>query len=648
MDKHEIKPCDVLLVQMPHTELEWPSIALGLLKAEATRGGVRAKVVYSSHRFVEQLGYAFYERAQKAMQTLIMSWEILFAEYAGFTTNLSVYDLIDTGKNELETYFQERNQANTAEAIMDSLAEIWPVLKEQAAFFLNAEADYILAHKPRIVGCSIMTQQRNASLALLKVIKERAPEVTTILGGGICIGETATAFLNAAPQLDYVFTGEGDSVFAPACRLILDGRKDELARRFPSFLHAGGTPVTCTTTDLNQMAVPDFSEYFAQLSAEDFGPRLVPRIMIEGSRGCWWGEVERCRFCGLHYSKEALTYREKNPVRVWHEIQEQVTRYQCPYISFTDCILSHEFIRTLPDLSPQPPIFLFSECKSNLTEDDVKRLRNAGFGQLQPGIEALQDDLLVHMHKGNRAIKHVELLKYFRLYGIRVTWNLLHSLPGDKKEWYEETLALMPLLHHFSPPTSVSPMILMRCSPFREQGERFGLKTIAPQLFHYAMNPRDCAFTNQTADMLVSPEISYDYDIAMRLNKAAQDWKKEFRGGVRLTMTVLPDQTVIHDLRRVRTAEGFTLTGVQKAVYSCAYSVVSLSHLHEQLDKAWGSAPVEDAVQFFLKNNLAVQIRGELLALALPHPVLPWRQVPQSPVLGQETKGVMKNEQSEE
>lgn len=632
MNEQITTPCDILLVQMPYTELDWPSIALSLLKAELTRSGLDAKVVYSSHRFAKQLGYDAFRQAEQSMQSIIMGWEILFAKYTGFEISLTIQDLLQTAQEELGEYLKACDKPDTSQKLMDGFLNRWTELDAQVRRFLNCEADYILSHHPRIVGCSIMTQQRNASFALLKMIKERAPEVTTILGGGICVGETARIFLDAAPQVDYVFTGEGDTIFSDGCRLLLEGKKEELQQRFPFFLSKGQMPETCVTPDLNQMAVPDYSDYFAQLSSEDFGSRLHPRLLLEGSRGCWWGEAGRCRFCGLHYSPESIVYREKSPETVWDEIWRQISLYHCRCISFTDCILSREFIRTLPELAAERQPFLFAECKSNLSGEEIRRLRAAGFAQLQPGIESIQDDLLELMHKGNRAIKHIELLKFMRFYGIRTSWNLLHSLPGDKPNWYEETLELMPLLHHLEPPSNVSSMILMRCSPYQEQAERFGLHTIVPQLFYYAMNPAEERFTQVTADLLASPDIRVDRDMVLRLNQGVNAWRNAFKSGVELTMTFITDEEGVHteirDLRDIRTAETFCLTGVVKEVYDIASSTVSLIRLHEELDERWGKDAVAHAICFLDENHLTAHIRGELLALALPTGILPWRKPP--------------------
>ena len=47
-------------------------------------------------------------------------------------------------------------------------------------------------------------------------------------------------------------------------------------------------------------------------------------VVIEFSRGCWWGQIHPCTFCGLN--GKINIYREKSPQRLLEEIpQERVT-----------------------------------------------------------------------------------------------------------------------------------------------------------------------------------------------------------------------------------------------------------------------------------------------------------------------------------
>ena len=612
--------CELVLSCPPYFRLGSPSIALSLLKAEAARKGIAARVVYSNHRFAEWLGYDAFLQLEQACEMFSMSWEILFAGCAGFSPRLTMAELARLSSFEIAEFYRNKGVVEDANAVTEHFLRLFEGAASKAAAFLDAEADYILSLHPKVVGCTVMTQQRNGAFALLNRIKQKAPEVVTLLGGGICIGKVAEDFLEKAPGVDYIFTGEADAVFADACTLLLSGRRAEMERRYPAFLKRGGTPTVTVTADMDAMAVPDYSDYFRQIAEESFGDRLSCTLLMESSRGCWWGEKGRCRFCGLHYCKEALAYREKSPERIWREIRTLTETAGCSDVTFVDCILGPRFLRSLPDEPPaeRPAWNLFAECKSNLTADDMRRLRQVGFRKLQPGIEAIQDDLLTLMHKGNRAIKHIELLKHARRYGIGIIWNQLHTLPGDRPAWYEDTIRLMPILHHLQPPNTVTPMILMRCSVFEEEAARFGITNMRPQLLYAAMDPDDEAFTQDTAVMLSCDNMIPDPKTILGMNEARAAWWAAFKRGEFLGMRIDGDTLRLRDTRSSRVQEHYALTGANKAVCEAAYSAVGLPQLHAALDGAFGAYAVDEAVRFLTEHRLALLIRGELLALPLP------------------------------
>lgn len=612
--------CDVVLVWPPFSRMGSPSIALSLLKADAASKGISSRVVYSNHRFAERLGYDTFGQVEQICEMFSMSWEILFAKSAGFTPRLTMEELAAISKFEIADFYRNKGVEEDADAITERFLKLWKTAEVNVEAFLDDEAEYILSLRPRVVGCTVMTQQRNAAFGLLNRIKSKAPNVITMLGGGICIGKVAEKFLEKAPGVDYIFTGEADSVFGDACKLLLEGKRAEMEARYPSFLKRGAKPVVTVTTDMDAMVIPDYSDYFKQLEADSFGDKINCSLLMESSRGCWWGQKGRCRFCGLHYCKEALQYREKSPDRIWREIHELTETTGCKNVTLVDCILGHRFIHSLPDAPPEqrPDWNLFGECKTNIKEDDIRRLRQVGFRKLQPGIEAIQDDLLKLMHKGNRAIKHIEFLKHSRRYGVSIIWNQLHTMPGDKPEWYEETIKLMPLIHHLQPPNAVTPMILMRCSVFEEEAERFNIQNIHPQLLYAAMDPDDEEFTKETAVMLGgSNMISYPETIR-GMNDGVSVWWEEYRKGAFLGMREEGDSLVIRDTRRARVQERYTLKGVEKAVLTACYCSALRVNIHAQLDEEYGTDAVERAMQYLTEHLLALEIRGELLALPLP------------------------------
>jgi hypothetical protein len=113
----------------------------------------------------------------------------------------------------------------------------------------------------------------------------------------------------------------------------------------------------------------------------------------------------------------------------------------------------------------------------------------AGITHIQPGIEALSTSLLKRMDKGVTAAQNITLLRYACAVGMSLSWNLLNGFPGDTLEEYEETLALLPLLHHLQPPLASFHLSIDRFSPYFERPEAYGMRNIRPWASYEAILP---------------------------------------------------------------------------------------------------------------------------------------------------------------
>lgn len=177
-----------------------------------------------------------------------------------------------------------------------------------------------------------------------------------------------------------------------------------------------------------------------------------------------------------------MTFRQKSPDRVIAQTRSLLLRYPTRQLVMVDNILPHSYFRTvLPRLAEElPAAKFFYETKSNLNLEQVQLLVRAGVSRIQPGIEALSSSLLRRMKKGVLARQNLALLRYARAAGLALVWNLLTSFPGDRREDYEETLSLIPLIHHLSPPTSVYALSLDRFSPYVNDPAAYGISGLEP------------------------------------------------------------------------------------------------------------------------------------------------------------------------
>ena len=566
---------DVVLIQMPDCFLT-PSLALSILKRGLAEEGISCHVEYASHMFIRHLGYARYHYGETALGYIAArGWEFLFAPFTGFEPAVSEEVLY---QGVLQELIVGGRDLQTARRLIQSIREIVREIREEIPAFLEAEARRILSFHPRIAGFSIMTQQRNASFAMCRVLKEMCPEIITILGGGVCVGEAAKQFLRATPHLDYVFTGEGDRGLARACRALLENGRVE-AEAFPYMLRRGMEPFYLLQEDMDDVPTPDFRDYCEMLKGDDFAGEIRMHVPMEASRGCWWAMRHRCRFCGLHYCRESAVYRQKSPEKFWKDLEQVHRESGFTIFMLADCILSARLIRALPEKCPEDrkKFLFFAECRTDLGPEELRRLSENGFRYLQPGIESLQDDLLKLMNKGRTSLDQVLFLTRCVRFGISPTWNIIFGIPGEEDAWYEEMFLLMRKIHHLPPPMNAWPMLLARGSEFQTGAEKYGVR-YGIRLSEYASSPGDPAFLESTADYYtVSARIISPATIR-KLFGEYRSWRKDYDAGASLAFS---GRTEVEDRRQPDCPRTLTLTQNQGDILRSADGITEISTLSE-------------------------------------------------------------------
>lgn len=445
--------CGALLVVPPFASLEWPSIGVHLLQAEAKKHGHTVQILYANVLFATVIGADNYRKIAAAPRGSHLG-ERLFCT--------SAYDLPSLGVS------NPKVMLDIDRFLADGGVDIDAIRLEQLAReFTQSLATFIVRSDFQLVGCTSTFEQTLPSLALLKAIKDLDASICTLLGGANCEGDMADGLSAAAPMVDHLFSGEADLTFP------------DFLRAFESELQQPRIIRADRPFDLADAHCPDYSEYFntlkfAGLEADSSW------ISYESSRGCWWGEKHHCTFCGLN--GQQIAHRSKPANRVLADLQVLLAAYPSRRICMVDNIMPAEYHRSLVprlrDLGERATIFY--EQKANLSLKQVRDLVYGGVTVIQPGIESLSTSLLKRMRKGVSAAQNIALLRYALACGLSLNWNLLHSLPGDQVEDYRKMIALLPALAHLQPPSSLSSLSVDRFSPYFNEPARFGISNLHP------------------------------------------------------------------------------------------------------------------------------------------------------------------------
>ena len=480
---------DVVLVQMPYVAVQRPSIALSILKAGLLKEGLSCQVVYPTLWWAEEIGLGLYEAvASTQNDDLLGDWIFAGAAFPDQASDdLEYFKLLNLDVTQV--MFGER----------DDILERFQSCRRRATDFVERTARHILQLNPKIVGCTSMFAQNCASLALLRRIKELTPEVLTMMGGANCDTPMGEVLHQNFAWVDYIMTGEADLTFGPFCAALLAGPAQLPQGMLGPEHRVRPLPVLrATTVNLDQVPTPDFDDFFHTLNVSPLGAYVQPGLVVESSRGCWWGEKHHCTFCGLNAN--GMNFRSRSAEAAAREFAAVADRYGVEQFLVADNIIDTRHFRTLlPLLRDDPRNYtLFYETKSNLKREQIDQLMQAGVIWIQPGFESLHDDILQLIDKGTTAAINVQTLKWSREKGMRLSWNILSGFPHEKDEWYAEMAEWVPSIIHLQPPQGVLKFRYDRYSPYQLRPQDYGVK-LRPNRRYAFLYPLETAQLEQLA-----------------------------------------------------------------------------------------------------------------------------------------------------
>jgi ribosomal peptide maturation radical SAM protein 1 len=613
-------PDGILLVCMPFGGVFGPSIGLSLLKAELAAEGMPARIRYFSIRFAELVGQDFYYKLSTegtpSVETLAGEW-IFSRALCG-------------PRAESESYVDQVLRKGTSERpASPALVERILRARLQVEGFIGWCLDEVLRTRPRVLGFSSMFQQHVASLALARLVKESCPETFVVFGGANCEDVMGAETVRQFPFVDAAVSGEADLVFPELVRRVLDGRpvsglpgvrtRDGLEAELATGRLSHGPLVR----DLDRLPYPDYSDYFQQFEASRYGRAWQPKIYLETSRGCWWGERSQCTFCGL--APRGIAFRSKSASRAMDEVAWLSRRHPGCLIEATDNILD---MRHLEDFVPElaarrPGLNLFYEVKANLGKEQLRLLRDAGIRHLQPGIESFSDPVLKLVRKGVSALQNIQLLKWCKELGVEPTWNLLWGFPGEPSEEYARMAELVPLLTHLPPPGGCGVMRLDRFSPSFEGAERLGFVDVKPlPAYRHVYALPDEALARLASFFRFDYRDARDVrGYASGLEKQVRAWSRVF-GSHDLFSVDRGGWLLLWDLRPASRAPLTALRGVDRVLYSACDSACDARRLAGAVATGPGGPispdDVERRLEPLLQRGLMVSDGSRYLALAIP------------------------------
>jgi ribosomal peptide maturation radical SAM protein 1 len=594
---------DVLLAVVPFADVERPAIGVSLLKAEVARAGFSCAVEYLNFGLAETIGHELYTAISESIpsESLVGDW--FFADVLFGDDIPPAQDYVDKILRRL-----------AGPSIINAIQQARPVRHQ----FVEQAAQRLHARRARVVGFTTTFHQTCCSVAIARRLKQLPDPPVIVFGGANCEGEMGLQLLRAFPEIDYVCTREGDIAFPLFLqRLLRDGDPSAV----PGILHQGESKAVTLpelVTNLDALPIPDYDDYMSRLLVSPLHGTIAPELLIETSRGCWWGAKQHCTFCGLN--GDTMGYRSKSPDRAFDELSFLSTTYGVRKIDCVDNILDLRYVPTLfPRLAASDlDLELFYEVKANLRQDQIAALRAGGVRTIQPGIESFSNEILRRMRKGCTGLQNIQLLRWCEEAGIAVAWNILAGFPGEAPDEYAAMARLLPLLVHLPPPSSCAPIRLDRFSPLFVGAEAFSLRRVRPTSAYYYVYPLGRRELSRLAYFF-----DFDYgddrhpaDYIGDLRREVEHWllarSVEETERPRLDATIEADGSVtIADTRPCAVQPVHQLTGLDAEIYLACDSAQGIASLSARFEA------VEPALARLTRDGLMVEMEGRVLSLAV-------------------------------
>ncbi len=615
----------VALVIMPWVKPDLPPLGAAVLKSWLQSAGVTADCWHLNLRMAKRIG------ARPSM--LIAAASSPAAEW------LFAYHLFGPGgSGELDYTWEDARRQDWFQQLAAELApdvsesRLQEIVLRDIPAFVQQSLDDIPWQRYDLIGFCSHMHSHSACLKMARAVKSRFPGKPIVLGGSNVEGEMGVETFRACPWIDYIVDGEGEEALLSLARGLEAGGVS--GEDIPRLLYRrDGEPVASRLPralfDLDRLPTPDHGDYFEELDSTGLNRQIRPVLSFESSRGCWWGQIQHCTFCGLN--GESMPYRAKSTDLVLRDLEALHRKHRCTTMQACDTIIGQEHIlRLAPALESfrskhELDLTFVYEVKSNIGRPQMQALARAGLAVIQPGIESLSTPVLRLMRKGVRGIQNAQTLKLGRESGISLHWNFLYGFPGESSSDYDRMIDDLWSLTHLDPPLACGTFSVDRFSPYQAAPESFGLRRPRPLPVYEFLYPSSRLSLDKIAayfelDVRDRPSMPYE----AKLQRMVSVWKSAHQSFFVYVRGL--DFIDLHDTRpfdggRALQWRSYRLEGIAAFLFRLCATIKTIGEVTSVCRERFPSlslARVQDALAEMVEKRWMFQEDNYFLSLAVP------------------------------
>jgi anaerobic magnesium-protoporphyrin IX monomethyl ester cyclase len=308
------------------------------------------------------------------------------------------------------------------------------------AFAENLSPEALLARidafGARWVGQTCLTPTALATFAFNRLLKERRPEIRTVLGN-----VHASVFgpqIIERGQADYVLEGECEHSLPRFLDLVEEGKSLDEVPGLHRLSDAGRPECSgpaVPVPDLDALPRPDWSDLpWRRYTFLPFVTVARPALAIMGSRGCPY----RCTFCALGYQGR---YRLRSPEGIVEEMAILVRDFDARHIGFVDPIfpLSKSHLLALcarirERRFPKRVTWTSETRVDTIDPEMMAEMKSAGVRRLLFGVESGSDRMLEAVQKGYTVAAVRRCIGWAREIGLETSCFFILGLPGETRQ----------------------------------------------------------------------------------------------------------------------------------------------------------------------------------------------------------------------
>lgn len=290
----------------------------------------------------------------------------------------------------------------------------------------NNSSNYLEKANPKDIFCfSAKTTTINQCLSIAKSIKEKFPHSTIIFGGSHSM--MLYEEIISLPFVDVVVLGEGEETLLELVKNISTKKNLETISGI-AFIKKNKIIKTPPRPFLSFEKLPPINYDLLPFPIHDF------YIYYETRRGCYFG----CSYCASHHiwRKQIRTQKAEISYENLKKLAKKLKKNSLIHIINSSFGFDPEDIK-LCKLLIQNPIDIFFSCDvcaSQISEENVKLMFDAGIRMFSIGMESAANEVLKKNHRPNFRVVKQACITIKRCCDAFIKGYWIIGLPGETEE----------------------------------------------------------------------------------------------------------------------------------------------------------------------------------------------------------------------